>query len=361
MAGSNSIKIEKMSMKKRLMKIAVEFFCLMLIFTILSRTMYKLGSAVVQTTIPDEQTITHEVEGYGQVEYTQERAISIPEGLLVDTVYVSEGSYIKSGDGLFKINEDDIEATVKKFVNEQKVYEMQIKEAKSGENENGLNSSSVQEIRNSYEEVKEKLSKLNDILRAKGNIYADADGMVTTINIHVGERSSGTADILLADVSKKLKITAKFSNQDKMYLNKGAVVNIEADDGKVKLEKLKISNVHEDKDGNDSLEAVIELPKHKLEIGQQVSVHVITKSNTYETCIPLAALHEEEGNKFYLYTVENEETVLGEEARVQKVDVKLLDKNNSFAAVEGVLGSEEVIFDSSRNLEEGTKVRRAEE
>ena len=60
-----------------------------------------------------------------------------------------------------------------------------------------------------------------------------------------------------------------------------------------------------------------------------------------------------------MYVTEQVETVLGEEYRAAKIEVEILDKNDAYAAIgEGALGEDaQVIVDSSRYIEAGSKVR----
>ena len=41
----------------------------------------------------------------------------------------------------------------------------------------------------------------------------------------------------------------------------------------------------------------------------------------YSGCIPLEALHQEEGNQYYVYTTDEKKTILGTEVIARRVDV----------------------------------------
>ena len=63
------------------------------------------------------------------------------------------------------------------------------------------------------------------------------------------------------------------------------------------------------------------------------------------------------GDQYYVNVAEKRSTILGEEWVVRQVSVKLLEKNETYAAVEGISSGQEVITESSRTLEEGSRVK----
>ena len=78
----------------------------------------------------------------------------------------------------------------------------------------------------------------------------------------------------------------------------------------------------------------------------------------YEACVPLEALHlNTEG--YYVYVVETEETVLGEQLTARQFPVTVTAKDHAAAAVEGVQPGHEIIVSADRIMEDGRRVRRA--
>ncbi len=78
---------------------------------------------------------------------------------------------------------------------------------------------------------------------------------------------------------------------------------------------------------------------------------------TYEACIPLEALHmNTEG--YYVYVVETEETVLGEQLIARQFPVSVAAKDSAAAAVEGLQPGYEVVVCADRIMEDGRRVRR---
>ena len=88
---------------------------------------------------------------------------------------------------------------------------------------------------------------------------------------------------------------------------------------------------------------------------------IVRKPENYAVTLPVETLHEERGG-YYVLVLEEEQGVLGTELVVRRVDVEVLDKNGTAAALEeGVLsGEQEVVSSSNRMLQEGDRVRKKE-
>lgn len=82
------------------------------------------------------------------------------------------------------------------------------------------------------------------------------------------------------------------------------------------------------------------------------------QSEVYSTAVPLSAIHTEQ-KKNYVYVTEQQDTVLGTRLYVRKAEVRIIEKNSSYAALEeGVLsGDNLVVIDSDRYIQAGDRVR----
>lgn len=104
------------------------------------------------------------------------------------------------------------------------------------------------------------------------------------------------------------------------------------------------------------------LPAESFHLGETASMEVIQESSNQSCTIPISALRQENG-RYYVLTAEKQETVLGEEERAVKEEVKVLDKNEMYAALESESIKEDsrIITDSDRYVEAGDRVRLREE
>lgn len=107
------------------------------------------------------------------------------------------------------------------------------------------------------------------------------------------------------------------------------------------------------------MDFTVDLPKDAIETGTFVEATIVPKSESYATVIPLQALRGGQG-EYYVLVLEEEQGVMGSELVVKRLNVQVVDKNSTSAALEeGLLtGEQEIISSSSRMIQEGSKVRR---
>ena len=78
--------------------------------------------------------------------------------------------------------------------------------------------------------------------------------------------------------------------------------------------------------------------------------------------MPLTALYEE-NSKYFVYVIEDADSVLGTVKKVRKISVEVEEKNETTAALKsGVLSKDQqVVVDTDREIQEGSRVRLNEE
>ena len=92
-------------------------------------------------------------------------------------------------------------------------------------------------------------------------------------------------------------------------------------------------------------------------LGQKASFESQKTSDIYNTVIPAKALRKDT-NGWYCLAVRKSKTILGEEYRAVRIDLRLLQAGDTAAAVEGALSQEEpVITGSDRVVSAGDRVR----
>ena len=101
----------------------------------------------------------------------------------------------------------------------------------------------------------------------------------------------------------------------------------------------------------------VHLSSEHFSAGESAVLKVEAQVSDYDSCVLAEALHLMSGDQYYVNVAEKRSTILGEEWVVRQVSVKLLEKNETYAAVEGISSGQEVITESSRTLEEGSRVK----
>ena len=59
----------------------------------------------------------------------------------------------------------------------------------------------------------------------EGKILSPIEGVISAVNVQVGGVTSGTADILIGDISAGMVLKAQFSEEEKEYVQTGASAN----------------------------------------------------------------------------------------------------------------------------------------
>ena len=207
-----------------------------------------------------------------------------------------------------------------------------------------------------------ELSKLEALEAAQGKVTAPVRGVVTKIMLTTGDRTPDGTAVLLADLSSGARFAAQVPKEQEKYIaRKDEAVLTTGNNGK-QITGLEISSVRVSEENPDMLDVTIDLAADTLEMGVAATMEVSRKSGTYQSCLPLSAIHYD-NNQAYVLVAEESETVLGSEMTARRVDVTIEDKNEQYAALqEGVLTSEQkVVKGSDRSVEPGGRIRLAEE
>ena len=123
-----------------------------------------------------------------------------------------------------------------------------------------------------------------------------------------------------------------------------------------------MDSVRTNEENADLLDVTVQLPENSLEAGTSATLESTRISETYDCCIPIQALYEESG-KYYIYVLSESSTVLGTELTATRLEVTVLDKNETSAALQpGSLSSDQqVIVSADKAISAGSRVRLIEE
>lgn len=206
-------------------------------------------------------------------------------------------------------------------------------------------------------QMERAVSELAALEEAGGQLVAPQAGVITEVYIKAGQRTTDTAAVTLTDTSMGLYYTAEIDKADMEYAAVGDAVVLKKD-GK-EQGSFTVDAIETLEDGNARV--TVQITGDEAEdfyLGENLSMEIRQEAPLSQNTVPVTALHESNG-RYYVYVTEQVETVLGEEYRAAKIEVEILDKNDAYAAIgEGALGEDaQVIVDSSRYIEAGSKVR----
>lgn len=218
------------------------------------------------------------------------------------------------------------------------------------------NSAQIGQI--TYDQMKLELEKLEDLREAEGKILSPTDGIVTKCNVQTGEKTTDTTAILLADLSQGCKFSGLATEEDSQYIGVGDSVTLQTGNGKV-YKDLPVTTFSTTEESGGGYRLTVQIPAENLAFGANVQLQFTKKSQLYACCVPLPALHLDSRNQTYVLVVQEVTSVMGAELQAKKVNVTVLEQNETMAALaEGMLGSQDkVIVGSDKTIDSGSRVR----
>ena len=203
------------------------------------------------------------------------------------------------------------------------------------------------------------LEKIHRLQEEEGRITAEMSGIITCVNVSPGEPATSGAALVFADINEPLQFEIFLDKDQKKYVNQGDEAEIKLGSQSGNKMKVTVDYLTESETSPGSYSAVMKLPEDTGTIGQSGTFSLTTTSDTYECCIPMEAMHEEFGNRYYVFVLEEKSGILGKELFVQKVTVNVLDKNDRYAAIApGIINKDSrIVYSSTKALEDGKVVR----
>ena len=209
------------------------------------------------------------------------------------------------------------------------------------------------------EEKQLAVDELQKVMDVNGKITAPSDGLITKVNVTTGETTTEDTAIRISDQSAGYKFTATLDKASAKYLPKDDKVTLDLGNGTT-VEGLTVQSIDVSAEDKNSYELTVSIPAKVKKLGSIATLKVEKASKKYDTCVPLGALHSD-GDKYYVYVINEKDTILGTETAVDKVQVDILDKNNEQAAIEGSFSwGQQFVLTSSKTLRNGDRVRLVE-
>lgn len=203
---------------------------------------------------------------------------------------------------------------------------------------------------------RESLARYQQLLQKEGKVYAEEEGVVTGISVSPGERTPDGACVIYADLSNPLQFEATLTKDEKKYVDIGDTIEVQF--GNSSSIELQVDYLMPDETNTENYQLLSNMPEGKGTVGESGTMRAQRLSETYNCCVPIEALHSE-NERYYIYVVEEKDTILGKELSARKLWVKVLDKNDKFAALETGAVDEEskIIISSDKELKDGDIVR----
>lgn len=231
-----------------------------------------------------------------------------------------------------------------------------LEDAKAPEN---VDTATALTANDDLEEKQLAVDELQKVMDVNGKITAPSDGLITKVNVTTGETTTEDTAIRISDQSAGYKFTATLDKASAKYLSKDDKVTLDLGNGTT-VEGLTVQSIDVSAEDKNSYELTVSIPAKVKKLGSIATLKVEKASKKYDTCVPLGALHSD-GDKYYVYVINEKDTILGTETAVDKVQVDILDKNNEQAAIEGSFSwGQKFVLTSSKTLRNGDRVRLVE-
>lgn len=218
------------------------------------------------------------------------------------------------------------------------------------------NSAQIGQI--TYDQMKVELEKLKALREAEGKILSPTNGIVTKCNVQTGEKTTDTTAILLADLSQGCKFSGLATEDDSQYIGVGDSVTLQTGNGKL-YKDLPVTTFSTTEEPGGGYRLTVQIPSGNLALGANMQLSFTKKSQPHTCCVPLSALRLDNRNQTYVLVVQEVTSVMGTELQAKKVNVTVLEQNETMAALaEGTLGSKDkVIVGSDKTIDIGSRVR----
>ncbi len=203
----------------------------------------------------------------------------------------------------------------------------------------------------------EGLGELQKIKDRQGVVTAPFGGVVTQIIVGVGGRVPDTAVMLISDESLPCQLKVTLDKEQKKHISLGDFVLVKLEGEREELQA-EVAYLAESGEAAEKYEALIDLPEG---MGAPGTAGAISRSETGEKhslCLPPSVLHEKD-KRYYVYLLKEREGILGWEYYVDEVEVKIVDKNDNWAAIEegGLNKDSKVIASATMEIKKGDVVR----
>lgn len=212
-----------------------------------------------------------------------------------------------------------------------------------------LGVSGVSQVR----ERQERIALLTELSESAGKVTAESAGDVLEVMMQSGMRMGSEAVLRYADDQGSRIFRTVISQEQKGMVHTGDTVQLTFPGSVEEVGETIDSIVQE----NGGYTVTIRLEPGVASGRTEGVMELNYTSEIYDYVVPARALHNDGGNA--IYVLEEKEGILGTELSVRSMTVRLLDKNEDYAAVADELlsGDIKVVTECDRELENGAAVK----
>lgn len=203
------------------------------------------------------------------------------------------------------------------------------------------------------EQKRRSLAKVEELISREGAVTAVSRAVVAGLDLQEGGLIGAADQIRLAE--GRMLFQAQVDKEDAALLAQGQRMSLKRTGEAKELNAVVESVDRLSEDGKCTVSA--SLAEGAGWLGETCSFTVVLQSGVYPMVIPIEALREDTIGYFCL-AVQPEKTILGEELTAVRVNVEVLEKSSTSAAVSGaVTSATPLVLSSNKSVSPGDRVR----
>ena len=197
------------------------------------------------------------------------------------------------------------------------------------------------------------LAKVEELISREGAVTAVSRAVVAGLDLQEGGLLGAADQIRLAE--GRMLFRAQVDKEEAALLAQGQRMSLKRTGEAKELNAVVESVDRLSEDGKCTVSA--SLAEGEGWLGETCSFTVVLQSGVYPMVIPIEALREDTIGYFCL-AVQPEKTILGEELTAVRVNVEVLEKSSTSAAVSGAVTSvTPLVLSSNKSVSPGDRVR----
>lgn len=206
--------------------------------------------------------------------------------------------------------------------------------------------------------LRKELKKYNDIYENNGEIKSEVAGTILNINLSVGAQTPEGAAIVCVDETVPFQFETIFTKEQKKYINLGDTISLKT--STLGTKEYNLDYLMEEENSPGSYRGIVYLPQGVGSLGMSATLTKSEGTESFPCCIPIQALYSDNnGTLHFVYVIGEREGILGKELYVERRNVRVLDYNDRYAALEeGTIGkNDRIIMSGDREYSEGDIIR----
>ncbi len=215
----------------------------------------------------------------------------------------------------------------------------------------------IDEMLKKIDEQKELVKKY-EANSVDAKITATVDGQVNSISAVAGSETTvgqTLCEIVATDLGYSCEVPLTLEQSKRVRVGDSVTVS---NSWWSDIQATIVSIKNDPKNPGNSKIASISLTGDVV-VGQSLNLTIGEKGQNYDAVVPNSAIREDNNGKFVL-VVESKSSPLGNRYIAKRVDVTVLESDDTNSAVSGLMGSEFVITTSTKPISAGDQVRMAE-